>query len=201
MAQGSARYERSAAGMVGALIVTLLVILAFVAFRAINRDPLSVHPDKVDYLQVVKDLQGAGGLDPAYPAELPKGWSATRAVYNADNLAWELDLLTADGRYIGLRQAIVQRAGDLLEEYGYEQVHEGATIGIDSAISPEWKTWTFKGHSDDTAYTANLGVQWGDEPNPSRERGKGQTLLVFGGASPKELQQFIGLLAQDPLKG
>jgi hypothetical protein len=200
MAQGNARYERSAAGMVGAMIVTLLVILAFVAFRALNRDPLVVSPTKVDYQQVVRELQGAGDLDPAYPAELPKGWSATRAVYNADNLAWELDVLTADGSYIGLRQATT-RDRDLLEEYGYEEVRSGATIGIGSAVSPEWKTWAFKGRSGDTAYTTALGLQWGDEPNPSRERGKGQTLLVFGSASPKEIQKFAGLLVQDPLKG
>ena len=42
-------YQRSASGLVGALLVTLLVIGAFVAFRALNRDELEVGPEAVDY--------------------------------------------------------------------------------------------------------------------------------------------------------
>ncbi|MDO7868886.1 DUF4245 family protein [Nocardioides jiangxiensis] len=197
MAQGSARYERSAAGMVGAMIVTLLVILAFVAFRALNREQLSVQPNQVDYLQVVKDLQGAGGVDPAYPERLPKGWIATRAVYNASNYAWELDVLTADGKYIGLRQAAV-RDRDLLEDYGYDEVKQGPTVDIGAMVSPEWKSWSFKGHSGDTVYTTALGLQWGDEPNPARELGKGQTVLVFGSAPATVIRDFAASLVQDP---
>lgn len=200
MAQGSARYERSAAGMVGAMVVTLLVILAFVAFRALNRDDLVVEPHEVDYLAMVEGLQAGSDLEPAYPASLPKGWIATRAVYNADNLAWELDLLTDDGKYVGLRQAAV-RDRDLLEDYGYEDVRPGDTIGIDSGVATEWRTWTFKDRGEDTAYTTSLGVQRGDEPNPALELGKGQTLLVFGAASKTEIKHFAGLLVQDPVKG
>ena len=65
------RYQRSPAGMVGALIVTLLVISAFVAFRALNRTDLDVKPERVDYLAQVRfaqqDAQG-GTSDLVYPA-------------------------------------------------------------------------------------------------------------------------------------
>ena len=42
MAQPS--YQRSTSGLVGALVVTLLVIGAFVAFRALTRDELETRP-------------------------------------------------------------------------------------------------------------------------------------------------------------
>lgn len=195
MAQGSARYERSAAGMVGAMIVTLLVILAFVAFRALNRDDLSVEPNAVDYRQVVQELQG-GGLEPAYPVTLPKGWQATRAVYDTENLAWELDLLTADKRYIGIRQADL-RDKDLVEEYVDDEGKKGDAADFDTGVATEWTSWQVDG--DDAAYTAPLGMQRGDEPNPELERGKGTTLLVFGSASAGDLRKLIGDLVLDPL--
>lgn len=197
MAQGSARYERSAAGMVGAMVVTLLVILAFVAFRALNRDELLVEPSAVDYEQMVEGLQSGTDLDPAYPVELPSGWIATRAVYDAENLAWELDLLTDDKKYVGLRQAVL-RDKDLVEEYVDEEGEPEDVIGIDSGVATEWRPWAVDG--DDTAYTTALGTQRGDEPNPALEQGKGQTLLVFGAVSAEELQEFAGLLVQDPLQ-
>ena len=38
------RYQRSTGGLVGALLVTVLVILGFVGFRALNRDQPDVKP-------------------------------------------------------------------------------------------------------------------------------------------------------------
>jgi hypothetical protein len=198
MSQGSARYERSAAGMVGAMIVTLLVILTFVAFRAINREDLDVQPGNVDYLQIVEGLQGGGDLEPAYPAKLPKGWQATRAVYDTTNLAWELDLLTADKKYIGIRQADM-RGKDLVEEYVDDEAQAGdiADTSFNTAVAGEWTPW--KVDDGDRAYTTPLGLQRGDEPNPSLERGKGTTLLVFGSAPYKEIEKLIDGLVLDPV--
>ena len=69
MSEQPGRYQRSTSGMVGALLVTLLAILAFVAFRACNRTDLEVKPDHVDYLAQV-------GLRPAAAAPT---WSTRRA--------------------------------------------------------------------------------------------------------------------------
>jgi len=71
------RYQRSSSGMVGALLVTLLVIGAFVAFRACNRTDLVVDPEHVDYLTQVGFAQEAGD-QVVYPASLPTGWFATQ---------------------------------------------------------------------------------------------------------------------------
>jgi hypothetical protein len=182
--------------MVGAMIVTLLVILAFVAFRALNRDELRVEPHAVDYLQVVEGLQGSD-LEPAYPAKLPKGWEATRAVFDTEHLAWELDLLTADKRYIGIRQATM-RDKDLVEEYVDDEAEQGKPAAFDTGVATEWTSWDVD--DDDTAYTAVLGLQRGDEPNPDLERGKGSTLLVFGSASASDMKKLIGELVLDPVR-
>ena len=53
MSEQGGRYQRSFAGMIGALLITLLVIGAFVAFRALNRDELDGGPKPVDYLETV----------------------------------------------------------------------------------------------------------------------------------------------------
>ncbi|HET7070318.1 MAG TPA: DUF4245 family protein, partial [Nocardioides sp.] len=74
------RYQRSPSGMVGALIVTLLVILAFVGFRALNRSDLDVKPEHVDYLAQVRYAQQAGS-EVVYPARLPRGWYATNVTF------------------------------------------------------------------------------------------------------------------------
>ena len=70
VSQQPGRYQRSTSGMVGALLVTLLVILAFVAFRALNRSNLDVKPERVDYLAQVRYAQQAGS-EVVYPARLP----------------------------------------------------------------------------------------------------------------------------------
>ena len=79
------RYQRSPAGMVGALIVTLLVISAFVAFRALNRTDLDVKPERVDYLAQVRFAQqdARGEADLVYPAGLPTGWYATKVSFSS----------------------------------------------------------------------------------------------------------------------
>lgn len=182
MAQGSARYERSAAGMVGAMIVTVLVIIVFVAFRALNRDELVVERDAVDYLQMVEGLQGGNDLHPAYPETLPDGWTATRAIYDADNLAWELDVLTDEGAYIGLRQAAI-RDRDLVEEYADPEAKPGKDVDLTSAVATAWRAWDVDG--DDTAYTAELA--------------DGEVLLVFGAAPAREIAEYVDLLVQEPV--
>lgn len=180
MAQGSARYERSAAGMVGAMIVTLLLILAFVAFRAINRNDLQVEPNSVEYLEVVEGLQ-ANDLDPAYPPRLPQGWTATRAVYDPESRTWELDLLTDDERYLGIRQAAL-RDQDLVEEYVDDEGEPEGVTGLGGELNLEWEGWEVD--NDDTAFTTTLG-----------EEG----LLVFGSAPASQVKELAASLTQEPV--
>jgi hypothetical protein len=165
--------------MVGAMLVTVLAIVAFVAFRAINRDDLSVDPQSVDYLQTVEALQQGSDLDPAYPVRLPNGWIATRAVFSADNLAWELDVLTDKEKYIGVRQAAMSEK-DLVSKYVDEKGLRASEVTLKGAVTPTWQSWTVD--NDDTAYTTTLGGS------------RGEHLMVFGAAGSAEVKAFAASL-------
>ena len=76
--QRPGRYQRSGNGLVGALVITVVAVVAFVGFRALVSDQPDVEPEAVDYLETV-GLAQDGDVEPVYPAELPEGWIATRA--------------------------------------------------------------------------------------------------------------------------
>jgi hypothetical protein len=162
--------------MIGAMIVTLLVTAAFVAFRAFNRDDLSVNPQSVDYLEQVHALQQGNDLDPAYPAKLPEGWLARRAVFSADNLAWELDVLTDKTKYIGVRQAEMS-AKDLVLKYVDPKGTPASEVTLAGAVAPTWQVWTVD--NGDVAYTTTLGHDH---------------LLVFGAAGASTIKAFAASL-------
>ena len=48
------RHQRSMAGMIGAMLITLLVILGFVALRGFTRDQVETEVPPVDYLDAVE---------------------------------------------------------------------------------------------------------------------------------------------------
>jgi hypothetical protein len=170
------RYQRSASGMVGALLVTLLAILAFVAFRACTRTDLEVKPDHADYLAEVGFAQRSGA-DVVYPASLPSGWYATSVDFAAGaRPTLGISLLTAANEYAGLRQSPLS-AAQLLTTYVDAHPTAGAPVTLDSGIVRHWDTWTDSG--GDTALVA----RWHQE-----------TLMVFGSASQADLETLAGSL-------
>jgi hypothetical protein len=168
------RYERSSAGMVGALIVTVLVILAFVAFRALNRTDLDVEPERVDYLAQVRFAQQDGQTpDLVYPARLPAGWYATNVRFSAGGAPEiELSMLTADDQYVGFVQSSAS-VPELLTTYVDPHPQAGGPVQIPGAIESRWDTWTDTG--GDTALVTEHGQD---------------ALLVFGTVSKDRLEQL-----------
>jgi hypothetical protein len=170
------RYQRSASGMVGALLVTLLAILAFVVFRACTRTDLEVKPDHVDYLAEVGFAQGSGA-DLVYPASLPSGWYATSVDFAAgERPTLGISMLTAANEYAGLRQSPLP-APQLLTTYVDPHPTSGQPVTLDSGIVRHWDTWTDSG--GDTALVA----RWHHE-----------TLMVFGSAPQADLETLAGSL-------
>ncbi len=182
------RYQRSPAGMVGAMIVTVLVILAFVGFRALNRSDLDVKPQHVDYLAQVgfaqEDASG-GRPDLVYPARLPSGWYATQITFSDGSAAPEVELsmLTADDRYVGFVQSPVS-VSELLTTYVDPHPQPGAPTRVDSSIAPRWQTWTDSG--GDTALAARHGKD---------------AVLVFGTVSQDQLERLAASLTTAPVSG
>ena len=181
MSEQPGRYQRSASGMVGALLVTLLAILAFVAFRACTRTDLEVKPDHADYLAEVGFAQRSGA-DVVYPASLPSGWYATSVDFAPGRRpTFGLSLLTSSTEYAGLRQSPLP-AAQLLTTYVDPHPTAGAPVTLDSGIVRHWDTWTDAG--GDTALVA---------------RWRHETLMVFGSASSADLETLAGSLTDAAL--
>ncbi len=186
MSEQPGRYQRSPSGMVGALIVTLLVILAFVAFRACNRADLNVQPDHVDYLAQVGYAQRAG-TELVYPAALPSGWYATKIDLSLGKRPeLSLSMLTAkgnDAQYVGFVQSPVP-IPELLTTYVDPAPTSGQPVTLPDGLVRHWQTWTDSG--GDTALVA---------------RWHGSSLMVFGGAPLDQLEQVAGSLTTRRLPG
>jgi hypothetical protein len=169
--------------MVGALLVTLLVILAFVVFRACNRTDLDVKPQHVDYLAQVRYAQRSGA-SPVYPASLPSGWYATNLDLSPGRRPeLTLSMLTADGQYVGLVQSRVPLP-ELLTTYVDPSPTSGPPAHVTGGVVPRWDTWTDSG--GDTALVARRG---------------GESLMVFGNASKGDLERVAASLTTRSLRG
>jgi hypothetical protein len=173
------RYQRSSSGMAGALLVTLLVIGAYVAFRACNRTDLQVQPDRVDYLAQVGFAQQAGD-HLVYPATLPGGWYATQLTVDQGRpTELLLSMLTGDNQYVGFVQSPSPPPA-LLTQYVDASPTSAAPVDVAGAVDGKvtrWDVWADSG--GDTALVARHG---------------GESLLVFGTVSQAQLEQLAGSL-------
>ncbi len=184
MSEQPGRYQRSTSGMVGALLVTLLVILAFVAFRAFNRSDLDVKPEKVDYLAQVRYAQQSG-TEVVYPSGLPTGWYATQVTFSPGKPpGLELSMLTGDGEYVGYVES-PESTAQMLTTYVDPHPTSGGSVTVPGSVAPTWDAWTDSG--GDTALVAQRGGGSSQE-----------TLLVFGTVSKSQLQQLAASLTTAP---
>ena len=142
MSERPGKYERSVSGMVGAMIVLVLVVAVFVAFRAINRNDPENPVDAVDYARPAEFAREQARWPLLAPAELPEGWRATSVRFtNGRDQAWHVGFLTGADKYVGLEQADVS-ARDLVDEHVDDQATEGAPVTVDGE---QWSTWTDAG--------------------------------------------------------
>jgi hypothetical protein len=181
MSEQPGRYQRSTSGMVGALIVTLLVILAFVGFRAFDRSGLDVKREKIDYLAQVRYAQQSG-TDVVYPDRLPSGWYATQITFSpGKEPGLELSMLTHEGQYVGFVESAASSA-EVLTTYVDSAPASHGQVTIDGSVVSRWNAWTDTG--GDTALAT--------------ERGQ-ESLLVFGTVSQDQLEQLAASLTTAPV--
>ncbi len=179
--EGGGRYERSPGGLVIAMVVTVAAVVAFVVFRSLLSTDVEVEPESVDYLEKVKQAQDAG-LSPVYPATLPGGWQATGAeVTPGQPPGFGLTLLTADEKFLGVRQED-DSVDDLLKEYVVEETEEGDAFEVSGSVAPTWHTYSDTG--GDLAYVAEVDDL---------------TVLVYGSASRADIEQLVESLTARPL--
>ena len=178
MSEQPSRYTRSFSGMVGALIVTVLFVLAFVAWRGLFRTEVDNEPVAVDWQDSVK-LAEQADLRVVHPRELPAGWTATTVDLSAgDEPRWGLGVLTDEGDFIGIRQEDAS-VDDLVELYVDEKAEAGDDASVPSDITDTWQTWADDG--GDRGYSTEVD----DE-----------AVLVYGSAPVTDIETYLGLLTR-----
>ncbi|MDT0202173.1 DUF4245 family protein [Nocardioides sp. AE5] len=182
-AGGAGRYTRRNSGMLGAMLVTIAVIVAFVLFRAVTRDDLVVEREAIDYLSVVEQIQtdaGPGAMQIAYPPALPAGTKAVNVGYDPTR-QWKVDLL-ADGRFIGIYQGRFPMT-DWVEQLIDPDAESGDDVRLDSELGETWQSWT------DDGGDYGVGIELDDT-----------VLLVFGTADPELVREVAASLVTTPLE-
>ncbi|HLN75864.1 MAG TPA: DUF4245 domain-containing protein [Nocardioidaceae bacterium] len=170
MSEQAGRYQRSAAGMVGAMLVLVAVVFGFVVLRDLNRNDPQNPVKPVDYQETLKLARGQAEFPLLAPASLPKGWRATSVRFVPQPTRWHLGVLTNKDEYVGLEQSQTS-VGDMVETYVDQAAVRGGTVQI---VGESWRTWTDAG--GDTALTR---VQ------------KGVTTLVVGTPGRDVLVDYV----------
>ncbi|HEU4512574.1 MAG TPA: DUF4245 domain-containing protein [Nocardioidaceae bacterium] len=147
MSEQPGRYTRSTAGMVGAMIVAVAAVVAFVVLRDLNRTDVEVDVPSVDYQKVLELSGEQVDFTPVAPPTLPEGWKATSVRLTPQPARWHLGVLTDEGRYVGLEQSRSSEE-NMVERYVDEEAVRGEPVDIEGET---WRTWTDEG--GDTALT------------------------------------------------
>lgn len=169
------RYARTTNGLIASLIVTVIAVGGFVIFRSAFSDDLVVKQEPVDYLAVMSAAHDAG-LDYAFPASLPAGWTATSIDYTPDQPVWGVGVLTDSGTFVGLHQED-KDVDELLDTYVDRGPDEADGLTVPGSVATDWKGWSDSG--GDNAFSTEYA---------------GDTLLVYGSASRADQETFISLL-------
>lgn len=142
MSQQSARYQRSAGGLVGAMLVLAVIVIAWVSVRSLASEDPAGPVQRVDYARDVPLAREAADFDLVAPPRLPRGWQATTVRYTpAPGAHWHLGVLTDERRYLGLEQS-----RDSVRSMVAEFVDESATRGRPVDVAGEtWSTYTDPG--------------------------------------------------------
>ena len=175
------RYNRSAGGLVGSMIVLVLVVFGIVIFRGTFRETPTYEPEHVDYLSVATSIQQLG-LEPVYPASLPEGWFVKQATFSpGDRPVFDLAMTTDEQHFAGMHQE--DRSVDALVDtlVGTEAV-EGDEVQLDSSVASTWQTFTDV--DGDHAFAAQVGED---------------TILVYGSAPEDDLRALVESLTTDTL--
>ncbi|QCC76626.1 DUF4245 family protein [Nocardioides daphniae] len=124
MSESPGRYQTSMAGMVGAMIVLVGCVLAFVAFRETSREVPQVEPEAVEWQAAVTALVDEG-REVVAPEVLPEEWIATNVrIAPSDPPVLELSMLTDQEKFVGFRQDD-EDLEDLLKTYVDEKARPG----------------------------------------------------------------------------
>jgi hypothetical protein len=175
MSGQAGRYQRTAGGMVGALVVLVAVVLGFVVLRDLNRSDPASPVNEVDYTRAAEHARQNADFPVVAPPSLPAGWRATSVRFvDGTNGNWHLGLLTDEDQYVGVEQSS-SSPRSMVDTHVDSAADRAGTVTVDG---DRWARWTDE--SGDTALV---------------REGEGITTLVVGHEVPAdELQAFVASL-------
>jgi uncharacterized protein DUF4245 len=142
VSQQSARYQRSAGGMVGALLVLVVLILAYLGLQALtgNQHPNPVRT--VAYGEDVPAARKAADFPLLAPPRLPTGWRATTVSFSGPPDAhWHLGVLTSADRYVGIEQGH-EPVRSMVATYVDKSAERGGPVDVGGSA---WASYTDSG--------------------------------------------------------
>ncbi len=174
------RYQRSANGMVGAMVVLVLLVGGFVAVQALGRDH-DVDPVRtVDFEPVAEQARSDRKLYAFTPDPMPDRWRATSVSYVPGRAPrWHLGMLTDAGKYVGIEESLSPEKAVVAEFVDPEAVR-GGDVRLRGRT---WRVWTDSGGD----YALVLAT-------PER------TVLVGGSAGEKAVRGLVDGLSRGALE-
>ena len=141
MSERAGRYQRSAGGMVGAMVVLVALVVGWVGIRALTSGSPESEPT-VDYAQVVPEVRKAARLAVVAPPSLPPGWRATSTRFtDGTREHWHLGVLTDQDQYVGLEQS-ADPVRSMVRTYVDEAASAGKPVRVRGRT---WSTYTDSG--------------------------------------------------------
>ena len=186
MSEQPGRRQTSFGGMIGAMLVLVVGVGAFVLLRDANRVAPGSPVRAVDYAQSAEFAAEAATFDLLAPPELPEGWIATSVRFDdTGDQAWHLGVLTDEQRYIGLEQA-ERTVGAMVADFVDENAVEGGQVQV---AGDTWVRWA----DPDRDLDADPAADGEADLALVREDG-GATTLVVGTVSQDQLADFAASL-------
>jgi hypothetical protein len=179
-------YQRSASGLLGAMVATVLAVIAFVAFRGLTRDNEPTAVPTVDWHISYQAARADNKLQVLAPSgSLPSGWKATSVSYlPGAEPAWHLGLLTSKGKYVGIDEST-----DDLDGLAHRYVDPDASRGKDVELDGQrWQVFTDAGGD----YALGRSVPRSGDQTPESQ-------LVGGSAPDAEIRAFVATLPPPPV--
>jgi Protein of unknown function (DUF4245) len=160
---------------VGAMVVTVVAVVAFWGLNALKTDHEATPVRAVDYTAMMRAGRADHKLLVMAPTSLPRGWKATSATYQTGMApAWHLGVLTDKGKYVGVEESL-GGVKDLVEAH----VDADAVQGKDVTIGGQaYQTWTDAGGDYALSRTVRIG---GDDV---------ESYLVVGTAPDAAIREF-----------
>jgi hypothetical protein len=172
---GGGRYTRSTGGLVGAMVVTVVAVVAFWGLNALKTDHEATPVRAVDYAAMMRAGRADHKLLVMAPASLPRGWKATSATYQTGTApSWHLGVLTDKGKYVGVEETL-GGVKDLVEAHVDADAVQGKDVTIDGQA---FQTWTDAGGDYAVSRTVRLA---GDDV---------ESYLVVGTAPDATIREF-----------